>query len=372
LAQGATVQGRCTSLTEGPMSRPMPRPAPTADGNLTETMGSYYKVENMGYLGTGMGVSPLYHRHQIAPNVVEYDEIGYGYDERYSSPILEIPETIYHYLLHPVAAGTVCTGKAIVGGTGAVLGAGYSGVKYVAGTAYDGAKYVGSGVHSGALAIGDGLDHVTNHVSGHVAHHVGRGVTNAAGTITDAADKEDFHSYMTVKDQYYQGRRITHTGDNLSQPHAHPLASGRVVQSTMSPFATAQKNAGAGVQEVDKVDSRGRVVERDLIIQRGEMMEIDKYDAAGNIIERDFYVAPQPPPPPVRTATEVDKLDASGRNFERDLIITGPPAVVTQAPVVYKEEVVLAPVPVSPTYRAAPTSVGTLDATIVKSAKVLN
>lgn len=374
---------------------PVPAGQLQPQGTLAERPGSYYKApSSMRYLGTGMGVSPLYHRHQISENVVEYDEVGYDYDERYSSPVLEIPETIYDYVIHPITTGTLFTGKAIIGGTGAVVGAGvigasyvvrggYNGVSYVAETAYDGVKYVGNHLHyhSGKVIdhVGDGLD------------YAGRGLQNAGDVVPYVGD-EEYHAGPS-NEHYYQGRRIIHTGP-LAPGNSHPLASGKVVQSTTSQFATAKAMAGAGAQEVDKVDAFGRVVERDLIMQRGGVTEIDKYDAAGNIIERDFVVA-QPPPPPRQTLTEIDKIDASGRIVERDFVVTGSPApvvspvartsnvievdkvdasghiverdfivtgaptTVAHAPAVYNTEVVTSPPGSVSVLRAAPTRIGT-------------
>jgi len=198
---------------------------------------SYTKAPSSG---GGMGTSPIYHRHMVTPNMVEYDEVGYGYDERYSSPILEFPEMVYDYLIHPVASGTYYTGQALLHGTGAVVGAGYHGASFVVGMPM---RMVGKGVSGAASGVAHGISGAYNTVEGEAEYLAG----------------------------YSRGGVIHSTGAGITRV---PLTSTTVASPAGSPFATSARLSPAAVPvsqptvtEIDKVDASGRLVERDFIIQ---------------------------------------------------------------------------------------------------------
>merc|ERR1719265_947954 len=166
----------------------------------------------------GMGVSPVYESHLLTPNAIEYDEVGYGYDERYSSPILELPETIYNWFVHPVAHGTYQTGKMVVHGTTAVVGAGISGAEYVADRAVHGARYVGDKAYDGA-------------------NYVGHTLPNSQET---RVIRREEHFYGRP----YDSGRIVHTS---GAGYARPMTSSTISPSP-SPFATSARLTPASQQ----------------------------------------------------------------------------------------------------------------------------
>jgi len=102
---------------------------------------------------------------------------------------------------------------------------------------------------------------------------------------------------------------------------------------------TIQARPVQAVTEIDKVNARGQVVERDFFIGATApapvqtVTEIDKVNARGQVVERDFFIGATAPAP-VQTVTEIDKVNARGQVVERDFIIgdatqvATPPAVL--------------------------------------------
>lgn len=182
--------------------------------------GSSSKSPSAGY---GMASSTSYNRQYLSPKVYEYDEVGYGYDERYSSPILEFPEAVYNYLIHPIASGTYHTGRALVHGTGAVVGAGYHGATFVAGG-------VGKGIGAGVGAVGAGVGAVGSGIGGGVTY-VGSEISSGARDGYNAVSYDGYPNYR-------QSSYVTTSGSGVLQ---QPLTASTISSPTVSPFATSKR-----------------------------------------------------------------------------------------------------------------------------------
>lgn len=81
----------------------------------------------------------------------------------------------------------------------------------------------------------------------------------------------------------------------------------------------AQPFRPVGITEIDQVNAKGQVVERDFVARSGAVTEIDRVNAAGQLFERDFIVGGSSPQVPAVTIAP----QAAPKHFHTAVPTTG-------------------------------------------------